>query len=162
MGPSWFSNTAWVVSARSLSPQRSALPKLMAKWRQFKRRQQRDICWKETPSLRTWYITSLLMSEPCWQSPISGVDFYQASVHARSPSAAPSEAELGRHIHVHSATPWVSPPRDCRSHATPECSTQAFFVFTEHLLRKEKGVFPKPMFYFPISLLDLNLAYLLT
>ena len=149
MGPSWFSNTAWVVSARSLSPQRSGLPKLMAKWRQFKRRQRRDICWKETPSLRTWYITSLLMSEPCWQSPISGVDFYQASVHARSPSAAPSEAELGRHIHVHSATPWVA-PRETAGSVRPQNAQPRLSLSLRNIcLERRREFSPNRCFIFP-------------
>lgn len=64
-----------------------------------------------------------------------------------------------RHSPRSSATSRVCRPLKAGSCAAPGHAAQVLsgFVFLEHLLRKEKSIFPKHMFYFAISLLDLNL-----
>lgn len=83
--------------------------------------------------------------------------FLSISVHARSPGIHPSDGEP---CQVHSLCHLQSDTlTDCRFPCCPRMHSSGFLWLYICLERKTK-IFPNLMFYFPISLLDLNLAYL--
>lgn len=155
----WFSKHK-MGSSTSFYPRRSAWPKLMAKWRQLKRRQWvSEVTYVEKKWLTFTHNTLLpsLCRRECWLPPLSGV-FSQPSVHVGSARdrcrAVPGTSTCSATSRSH--------PDKLLVPGHPQDAPRRLSLFLRNICLERREFPPKLMFYFPIFLLDLNLVYLLT